>query len=273
VIPAPSACIGVFDSGLGGLTVLRAISLAAPEAPLAYLADTAHAPYGERSAGFIIERSLAIAEHLFTERRASILVVACNTATAHAIQVLRARWPDKPIVGIEPGIKPAVAATQNGRIGVLATPATVASERYQTLLKRHAEHVHVISQPCPGLVDLIETGALDGAGLREQVERCCAPLRAAGVDTVLMGCTHYPLIQPLLQSALGPQVQLLNIESAVAKRAATLWRQAEGRPSGTPGQAGRITLAATGRSDVLQALAPLALGSRPLQLPGEQLAV
>jgi len=263
---APTPCIGVFDSGVGGLTVLKAISHAAPDAALAYLADSAHAPYGERSAAFIIERCLAIAEHLFVQRGATALVVACNTATAHAVRSLRARWPQHPIVGIEPGIKPAVAASRNGRIGVLATPATIASARYQVLLAKHARHAQVFNQACPGLADLIEAGALDGKALRALVEQCCAPLRQAGVDTVLMGCTHYPLIQPLLQTALGPQVHLLDIESAVAQRAAALWRQAAGEELSAHPTPRSIMLGATGRTDVLQTLACVALGRSDLHV-------
>lgn len=220
--PTPAACIGVFDSGVGGLTVLRELRRQAPTVPLHYVADTAHAPYGERTADEIIQRCLRLSEHLIAQG-AAVLVIACNTATAHAVQALRERWPKLPIVGTEPGIKPAVAATRNGRIGVLATPATIASARYQSLLSRHSGASQVISQPCPGLVDLIERGDFESPALRTLLDGFCAPLRAAGVDTVLMGCTHYPLIQALIQAAVGPDVQLLNIETAVARQALSRW--------------------------------------------------
>ncbi len=246
----PSPCLGVFDSGVGGLTVLRELREALPGAALHYLADTAHAPYGEKSSDFIAKRSLVIGEYLLN-RGAVMLVVACNTATAHAVNALRERWPELPIVGIEPGIKPAVAASRNGRIGVLATPATIASARYQTLIEAHARGFQVFSQPCPGLADLIETGELDSPALRGLIERCCAPLRQAGVDTVLMGCTHYPLVQPLFQQALGPEVQLLKIEAAVAKQAQRYWA-GDGVPS--------LTLESTGDPAVLSRLASSAMG-------------
>ncbi len=224
-------CIGVFDSGLGGLTVLRELRRRLPQAPLLYLADTAHAPYGEKAPEFLAERCLRLSEHLRDEG-ARLLVIACNTATAHAIDAMRRRWPEIPIVGTEPGIKPAVAASHNGRIGVLATPATVASARYQSLLARHAGGAQIISQACPGLADQIERGDLHAPALHELIERACAPLREAGVDTVLLGCTHYPLVQEQLQAALGANVRLLNIESAVAQQAERLWSslnlQAEG---------------------------------------------
>lgn len=220
--PSPRREVGVFDSGVGGFTVLRELRTLLPTARLRYLADTAYAPYGGRTPEDIRQRSLAIAEHLI-ERGASLIVIACNTATAHAIEALRARWPALPFVGTEPGIKPAVAATRNGRIGLLATPATAASTRLRALIERHVQDRQVIVQGCPGIVDRIEAGDLDSAELRALVEHYCEPLRAAGVDTALLGCTHYPLIEPLWQAALGADVQLLRIETAVARRAAGLW--------------------------------------------------
>lgn len=222
--------IGVFDSGVGGFTVLRELRKLLPTARLRYLADTAYAPYGYRSPDEIRARSFAITEHLI-ERGAELIVVACNTATAHAIEALRARWPAQPFVGTEPGIKPAVAATRNGRIGLLATPATAASARLQALIERHIGANEVVVQGCPGVVDRIEAGDLDSAELRALVDRHCAPLRAAGVDTALLGCTHYPLIEPLWQAALGPAVTLLHIETAVARRAADLWTPGSESPA------------------------------------------
>ncbi|PZP36403.1 MAG: glutamate racemase [Roseateles depolymerans] len=214
--------IGVFDSGVGGFTVLRELRALIPSARLRYLADTAYAPYGGRSADDIRARCIAITEHLVAQG-ADLIVVACNTATAHAIDALRARWPHLPFVGTEPGIKPAVAATRNGRIGLLATAATAHSARLQALIERHAGELQVVVQGCPGIVEHIERGDLDSAELRALVEHLCEPLRAAGVDTALLGCTHYPLIEPLWRATLGPDVRLLRIETAVARRAAELW--------------------------------------------------
>ena len=226
----PDREIGVFDSGVGGFTVLRELRHLLPDARLRYLADTAYAPYGDRTPEDIRQRSLVIAEHLI-DRGAGLIVVACNTATAHAIEALRARWPALPFVGTEPGIKPAVAATRNGRIGLLATPATAASARLRALIERHATADQVIVQGCPGIVDHIESGDMDSAELRALVRHHCEPLRAAGVDTALLGCTHYPLIEPLWQAALGPDVKLLRIETAVARRAADLWTPQMGGPA------------------------------------------
>lgn len=235
--------IGVFDSGVGGLTVLRELRALLPTARLRYLADTAYAPYGNRSAEAIRDRSLAVAEHLIAQG-AGLIVIACNTATAHGIEALRARWPDLPFVGTEPGIKPAVTATRNGRIGLLATPATAQSPRLRALIERHSSGREVIVQGCQGIVDHIEAGDLTSDTLRALVAQHCAPLRAAGVDTALLGCTHYPLIEPLWRSALGPDVALLHIETAVARRAVELWRAcADERPSldiETSGDAGTL---------------------------------
>lgn len=233
--PAPrSPLIGVFDSGVGGLTVLRELQHLLPGAPLHYLADAAYAPYGTRTPAEIRERSLLIAEHLRAQG-AGLIVVACNTATAHAIDALRARWPDMPFVGTEPGIKPAVATSRNGRIGVLATPATAASSRLRGLIARHGGDARVQVQACPGIVEHIEAGDLDSPALRALVAAHCAPLKAAGVDTVLLGCTHYPFITPLWQAELGPEVSLLRIETAVARRAAELWLgKASSGPAAAP---------------------------------------
>ncbi|MDH0864257.1 glutamate racemase [Mitsuaria sp. GD03876] len=250
-------CIGVFDSGVGGLTVLKALREQLPDVPLHYLADTAHAPYGDRSSAYIVERSVRVAEVL-REVGACMAVVACNTATAHAVQAMRERWPDWPVVGIEPGVKPAVAATRNGRIAVMATTATIASRRYEQLVAAHAGDVTLISQPCPGLVTLIERGDLRSPELDELIERYCAPLREAGVDTVLLGCTHYPLIQPRIQAALGDGVRLLNIEDAVARQARRVW---EGLGLATTRDAA-IVLESTGDPAPLQHLAREALGWR-----------
>lgn len=228
---AAGPCIGVFDSGLGGLSVLRAIRQALPQARLHYVADSGHAPYGERGDRFVQERSRHIARFLRAQG-AQMLVVACNTATAAAVQLLRSEHPDCPIVGVEPGIKPAAALTGNGCIGVLATEGTLRSERFRLLAQAHAAHVELHLQPCPGLAGAIEGGALDAPALRAIVQRCCAPLRAAGVDTVVLGCTHYPFVSRLIQAELGPEVRLVDTADAVARRTAELARFVSHRPCG-----------------------------------------
>lgn len=219
--PIGGVRIGVFDSGVGGLSVLRALRERMPEAELLYVADSGHAPYGEKTDAFVAERSLAIARFLL-EQGAQLLVVACNTATAAAVHALREAHPDVPIVGIEPGLKPAVALSAQGRVGVMATTGTLRSERFRHLVERHGGQAQVHLQPCPGLAAAIETGDLDTPALRELVDTFCAPLRAAGVDTVVLGCTHYPFVAPLISQAMGPRVTLVDTSEAVARQTVRL---------------------------------------------------
>lgn len=245
--------IGVFDSGVGGLSVLRALQAALPHARFLYAADAGHAPYGERTDEFIVARSLAIAQFLL-DQGAQMLVIACNTATAAAVAALRARHPDVPIVGVEPGLKPAVAATRNGRIGVMATTSTLKSQRFQRLMDAHGTGVQVHLQACPGLAHAIEAGALDSPTLLERVHAHCTPLREQGVDTVVLGCTHYPFAAPLIQAELGPGVTLVDTAEAVARRAATL--AATVSPQGPTPEPG-LELWTSGEPEQLQRVASL----------------
>ncbi len=212
--PAP---VGVFDSGVGGLSVLREIRARLPGESLIYLADSGHVPYGEKSQAFIRERCQGIARFLLG-RGAKALVVACNTATAAGIVELRERYPELPLVGMEPAVKPAARATRSGVVGVLATTGTLQSAKFAALLDRFASDVRVVTQPCPGLVECIEAGALDGARTRELIERFVAPLLEAGCDTLILGCTHYPFIKPLLREILPPDISLVDTGEAVARR-------------------------------------------------------
>lgn len=211
------AAIGVFDSGLGGISVLHEIRHLLPAESLIYIADSAHVPYGEKSPEFIVQRSVAISEFLLAQPVKAI-VVACNTATAAAVTELRQRWPEVLIVGMEPAVKPAVQASQSGKIGVLATTGTLRSARFAALLERFASDVDVITQPCPGLVELIEAGQLDSPTTRALLSGYVEPLLQAGCDTLILGCTHYPLVKPLLQSLVPNHVQLIDTGEAVARR-------------------------------------------------------
>ncbi len=213
--------LGLFDSGLGGLSVLRSAQAHLPHARFLYVADSGHAPYGERDEAFIVGRAQAIS-HFLLGQGAQALVVACNTATAAAVRQLRAEHPGLPIVGVEPGVKPAVALSRNARVGVLATPGTLRSDKFQALVASHAKGAQLVLQPCPGLAREIERGELDTPALRELVAQFCEPLSAAQVDTVVLGCTHYPFVAPLIQEALGPSVTLLDTADAVARQAARL---------------------------------------------------
>ncbi len=211
------AAIGVFDSGLGGISVLQAIRSLLPAESLIYIADSAHVPYGEQTPEFIVQRSVAISEFLLAQPVKAI-VVACNTATAAAVGELRQRWPDVPIIGMEPAVKPAVQASQVGRVGVLATTGTLRSARFAALLERFASDVEVITQPCPGLVELIEAGELDSAVTQALLNSYVEPLLQAGCDTLILGCTHYPLLKPLLRRMVPEHVQLIDTGDAVARR-------------------------------------------------------
>lgn len=218
------ACIGVFDSGLGGLSVLRAIRAHLPHADLLYVADSGHAPYGEKPDEFIGERSEHISRFLRAQG-AELIVVACNTATAAAVHHLRQRWPAMSVVGVEPGVKPAVAHSRTQRIGVLATPFTLQSQKFRTLLERHGGQAHIVLQPCPGLAREIEQGLLDSPELRTLIAGFSQPLIDAGVDTAVLGCTHYPFVAPLFQRALGDSVHIIDTAQAVARQTARLVRE------------------------------------------------
>jgi glutamate racemase len=217
-----AACVGVFDSGVGGLSVLSALRRRLPHASLVYIGDVAYAPYGERDATEVIERCQRIVAHL-AALGARLIVVACNTATVLGIAAMRQRWPALRFVGVEPGVKPAVAATRTRRIAVMATPATAASERMRYLVEAFAPGVHVHIEPCPGLAAAIERGVHEGPELHAVLAPLCGRVRAAKVDTVVLGCTHYPFVAHAIQTLLGKDIQLIDTASAVAERSAALW--------------------------------------------------
>lgn len=210
------APVGLFDSGVGGLSVLREVRARLPDESLLYVADSGHVPYGEKSPEFIRERSQKIAEFLLGQG-AKALVLACNTATAAAVADLRERYPELPIVGMEPAVKPAAAATRSGVVGVLATTGTLKSAKFAALLDRFASDVRVITQPCPGLVEQIEAGELDAPLTRELLLGWVEPLLAEGCDTLILGCTHYPFIEPLLRELVPQSVSLVDTGAAVAR--------------------------------------------------------
>jgi len=208
--------IGIFDSGVGGLSVLQRICTDLPHETLLYVADSGHAPYGNKPADFVTGRSLAITEFLL-EQGAKAIVVACNTATATAIARLRERF-SVPIIGIEPALKPAVAATRSGVVGILATGNTVRSDKFAALLDQHGHQARVIVQPCPGLADYVENGELSGPHPRALLEKFLEPLLDQGVDTLVLGCTHYPFLGALIQQLAGPNVAILDPSAAVARQ-------------------------------------------------------
>jgi glutamate racemase len=207
--------IGVFDSGVGGLSVLREIRRELPADDLLYVADTANAPYGDRDAAFIRERALAIVSRL-VEEQVKAVVVACNTATGLAVDALRQRY-DLPIVAIEPAVKPAALQTRSGVIGVLATTQTLASERFSKLVSTHASDVIVLTQPSPGLVERVEAGDLSSDQTRMLVARYVAPIVARGADSIVLGCTHFPFLRRVIEDVAGPAVNIIDPAVAVAR--------------------------------------------------------
>ena len=211
------APIGVFDSGVGGLSVLQEIQQLLPRESLLYVGDCGHIPYGEKTPEFIRQRCEVMAG-FFREQGAKALVIACNTATVAGVADLRQRYPDWPMVGMEPAVKPAAAATRTGVVGVLATTGTLQSAKFAALLDRFASDVRVVTQPCPGLVERIEAGDLQSPALRQLLAGYVEPLLAAGCDTIILGCTHYPFLKPLLRDMIGPAISLIDTGAAVARQ-------------------------------------------------------
>lgn len=208
--------IGVFDSGVGGLSVLRHIREQLPGEHLLYFADSLNAPYGPKPQAFIIERSREISRFLI-DHGAKAIVVACNTATAAAIQTLRHEL-DIPIIGMEPAVKPAAAATRSGVVGVLATTGTLKSAQFAALLEHYGKNIKVVTQACLNLVECIEGGDLDGEATSALVVKYVTPLIEAGADTIVLGCTHYPFVKPLIAEIAGPDVVLIDTGEAVARQ-------------------------------------------------------
>lgn len=222
--------IGVFDSGIGGLSVLQALRCELPDEHFVYLADSGHAPYGERGDAFVEARTHAIARYLRSQYQIKALVIACNTATAAAVESLRALMPQLPLIGVEPAIKPAAAASQTQHVGVIGTRGTVESRRFKKLIHDHGQQVHWQVQACDGLARAIEMSTLQqptNAGETTEVEALSARytkalgtfgLKTGEMDTLVLGCTHYIFIKDELRALLGPDVQLIDTGAAVARQ-------------------------------------------------------
>lgn len=231
--------IALFDSGLGGLSILREVRALLPTHDLLYVADTAFCPYGPRPVAWVRRRSLAVGRWLAVHG-AEVLVVACNTATSAALEALRSELPI-PVVGMEPGVKPAAAVTRTGRVAVLATAGTLAGRRLATLIERFAGEVEVLTQPCPGWVELVERGTIGGDEARAVVARSVEPLLQQGADALVLGCTHFPFLRPVIADVAGPGVTIVDTGPAVARQVV---RVAERQ--GVLGGGGRITYLTTG---------------------------
>jgi glutamate racemase len=216
--------IGIFDSGVGGLSVLRHIQSRLPNEHLLYVADQANVPYGSRSLDQIRQLSEAVIRFLLT-RHAKLVVVACNTVSGAALTYFRETFPDVPFVGMEPAVKPAAALTKSGRVGVLATTGTFESSRYSDLMARFARGVELFQDSCAGLVEQIESGAIDTPQTKRLLRSYLAPMLDAGVDTLVLGCTHYPFVRPLIEAIVGTEVAIIDPAPAVARQTERLLRQ------------------------------------------------
>jgi glutamate racemase len=234
------ALIGVFDSGVGGLSILDEAMLRLPGHNYIYLADSLHAPYGEKTSAWIASRSMALCQHL-AALGCDVIVVACNTATAQAIADIRSQLTDTPIIGVEPGIKPAAMQSFNGIVGVLATEATLNSDKFNALLATLPEHCRFIKQSGAGLVPLIEAGQADSAATLALLAEHLKPIQSAGADTLVLGCTHYPFLKNVIRQLLGDTITLVDTSEAVVKQ---LNRQIESLlcPSKQSTQDGSTTL-------------------------------
>ena len=259
VSPQP---IGVFDSGVGGLSVLKALRAELPPENFIYIADSAHAPYGERDESYVIARAKAITAHLISQK-VKALVIACNTATAAAIDVLRAEYPGLPIIGVEPALKPAVALSKTGHIAVMATRSTLDSAKFQALMAAHRSLAHFTVVPCDGLADAIERSAStpDATEIIAACARITCRIGLFGaqkghVDTLVLGCTHYPFAAAHLRTLVGPDVQLLDNGEAVARQTRRQLEKA-GALLASPALAvkGNIRVFSTGQTAPLQAVA------------------
>jgi glutamate racemase len=242
--PVIAGQIGIFDSGVGGATVLRQLHDVLPTEDLLYLADQARCPYGARPVAELRALSAANTRWLLAHG-AQLIVVACNTASAAALHWLRYTFPATPFVGMVPAVKPAVEQTRTGVVGVLATPATIEGELLDEVVMRWAGATEVVRQACPGLVEQIESGALEDPATIALLQRYLHPLLAAGADTIVLGCTHYPFLMPQIRRLAGPDVAIVDAAPAVARQAARVLHE---RGLAGASRAGRITYATTGAS-------------------------
>ncbi len=219
--------IGVFDSGLGGLTVVQAMTQVIKGAQIFYVADTKNAPYGEKTPEQILQYSLDITEYLLKTHQIDALILACNTATSSAIKHLREIYPSLIIIGTEPGIKPAIERTTTGKIGVLATPATLQGDKYKQLTQTLSlqKSVDIYEQACHGLVQQIEKGEIESAETINLLEKWLIPMRENNVDTIVLGCTHYPLVSKSIENIMNCNVSLIHTGEAISKHLLTLGTQ------------------------------------------------
>ncbi|QYZ64848.1 MAG: glutamate racemase [Gammaproteobacteria bacterium (ex Lamellibrachia satsuma)] len=208
--------IGIFDSGVGGLSVLSHIHELMPTEDLLYVADSEHLPYGSKTSEYVVQRAIAITRFLVEQQGAKAIVIACNTATAAAVSLLRSEFPI-PIIGMEPGVKPGIKESRSGVVAILATEGTLGSEKFQSLLEQHGNGAEVIVQPCNGWVEQVEHGEHDSPETRQMVANQIEPLLKRGADTLVLGCTHYPFLRETIGTYAGKETQVIDTGLAVAQ--------------------------------------------------------
>ena len=249
--------IGVFDSGVGGLSVLHAMRTQLPNEAVIYFGDQGHVPYGPRTMEQIQSYSEGITKFLLSQN-AKLIVVACNTASAAALKYLRVKFPDMSFVGMEPAIKPAAEQTATGVVGVLATPATFQGALYASVVERFGAGVELLQSTCPGLVQQIEAGNLDGVSTRKILEDALFPMLGKNIDTVVLGCTHYPFVIPLIEEIAGDKVRVIDPAPSVARQAKRLL-EAYGMLN--PSEArGDVRFFTSGDAHAMQSMLPMLLG-------------
>jgi len=261
--PLPLRPIGVFDSGVGGLSILREMRRQMPAEPAIYFADQGHVPYGPRPLEQVRAFSEGITRFLLNHD-ADLIVVACNTASAAALKQLRQTFPDVRFVGMEPAVKPAAEVTRSGVVGVLATPATFQGELYASVVERFGQGVRLVNQTVPGLVEQIEAGHLETAETEALIRRALEPIMRAGADTIVLACTHYPFVIPLISRLAGPAVTVIDPSPAIARQAARL-RPLPTRDLPSPAR-GALTLVSSGDPDRLEAMSRRLIGEAGLAL-------
>lgn len=250
------AMIGVFDSGVGGLSVLSHIRDELPRADLIYFADQGRAPYGVKSLDEVAAMSAQVTEWLL-DRGAGAIVIACNTASAAALHLLRDKHPEVPFVGMEPAVKPAAMATSTGVIGVLATSATFQGELFASVVERHAGGARVLAQACPRWVEIVESCQLEGPETEEAVGACLQPLLDQGADTLVLGCTHFAFLMPVIRRIAGSDVTILEPAPAIARQLI--------RIAPALGGQGELMMATSGDPSRLEWFAENVVGIRPTQ--------
>ena len=259
--------IGFFDSGVGGLSVMKEVRRLLPAEDLVYFADSAHCPYGAKPVEFIRGRAYAICDFLIG-MNVKLLVVACNTISVAALDILREKY-SVPVIGVEPAVKPAAAATVNGKIGVIATGVTLAGERFDSLVKRFGNGLEIFTQPCPGLVEAVESGRWDSRETEELVAGFLDQLLARGVDTIILGCTHYPFLRPVVEKLAGSGIKVIDSGEGVARQVARVME--EKCLEADAGPAGREAFFTSGEPELVEPVVRLLWGDPDLAVGKEDI--